>query len=94
MMYAVKVEQGTVVQVIVGTPEWAASRLGGTWVASDTKVGVGWEQHDDGLRPPAPYPSWEWDGSKWKAPKRKPLLGGPYAWDEDSLSWVVAEDVL
>jgi hypothetical protein len=31
-MYAAKVEDGTVVQVIVGDPAWAADRLGGDWL--------------------------------------------------------------
>jgi hypothetical protein len=54
--YAAKVEDGTVVQVIVGTPEWAESRLGGTWVASDVKVGVGWTVQDGVIVPPEPEP--------------------------------------
>ena len=93
--YAAKVEDGTVTQVIRGDADWAASRLGGTWVGIEQKVGRGWEEWQPGkLRPPSPYPSWTWDGKAWKAPKRKPLLGGPYIWDEPTISWVVAEDVL
>jgi hypothetical protein len=53
-MYAAKVEDGTVVQVIVGTPEWAATRLGGTWLPSDVKVGVGWQVVDGTITPPEP----------------------------------------
>jgi hypothetical protein len=51
-MYAAKVEDGTVVQVIVGTPEWAATRLGGVWLPSDVKVGVGWQVVDGTIVPP------------------------------------------
>ena len=91
-MYAVKVEQGTVVQVIVGTPEWAAERLGGTWVASQTKVGIGWEQHGDILRPPAPYPSWTWD-DRWHPPIPQPE-DGLWTWDEDAQAWVEVTDLL
>jgi hypothetical protein len=54
--YAAKVEDGIVTQVIVGTPEWAESRLGGTWVASDVKVGVGWTVQDGVIVPPEPEP--------------------------------------
>lgn len=93
--YAAKVEDGLVVQVIRGDAAWAVSRLGGVWVGVEEKVGRGWEEWQPGrLRPPAPYPSWEWDGSKWKAPKRRPLLGGPYVWDEDAQDWVKADEVL
>ena len=58
--YAARIDNGTVTQVIVGTPEWASSRLGGVWVGSDVKVGVGW-QVVDGLivPPPAPEPDGE-----------------------------------
>ena len=52
--YAAKVEDGTVVQVIVGTPEWASGRLGGEWVGSGVKVGVGWQVVDGTITPPAP----------------------------------------
>jgi hypothetical protein len=52
--YAAKVEDGTVVQVIVGTPEWATSRLGGVWLPSDVKVGVGWQVVDGTITPPEP----------------------------------------
>jgi hypothetical protein len=54
MMYAAKVEDGTVVQVIVGDPAWAADRLGGMWLASDVKVGVGWQVVDGTILPPEP----------------------------------------
>jgi hypothetical protein len=52
MTYAAQVEDGTVVQVIVGTAEWAASRLGGMWVGSDVKVGIGWLVVDGKIVPP------------------------------------------
>jgi hypothetical protein len=52
--YAAKVEDGTVVQVIVGTPEWASDRLGGVWLPSDVKVGVGWQVVDGTITPPEP----------------------------------------
>jgi hypothetical protein len=53
-MYAAQVEDGMVVQVIVGTPEWATSRLGGVWLPSDVKVGVGWQVVDGTITPPEP----------------------------------------
>ena len=52
--YAARIEDGTVMQVIVGTPEWAADRLGGVWVASNVKVGVGWQVVDGAIVPPEP----------------------------------------
>jgi hypothetical protein len=35
MKHAAQIVNGIVTRVIVGTPEWAASRLGGEWVATD-----------------------------------------------------------
>jgi hypothetical protein len=53
-MYAAQVEDGTVVQVIVGTADWATTRLGGTWLPSDVKVGVGWQVVDGTIIAPPP----------------------------------------
>ena len=52
--YAAQVTDGTVTQVIVGTAEWANSRLDGTWVDSVTLVGIGWTYSDGTFTPPAP----------------------------------------
>jgi len=62
-MYAAKVEDGMVAQVIVGDPEWAASRLGGVWLPSEVKVGVGWQVVDGQIVPPEPeeYPEFTGD---------------------------------
>ena len=90
--YAARIVDGVVTQVIVGSAAWASDRLGGVWLDSRTKVGVGWEQYEGGLRPPAPFPSWSWDGTGWQPPVEQ--TDPDTIWDEASLSWVVAEDVL
>jgi hypothetical protein len=55
--YAAKVEDGTVVQVIVGDPAWAADRLGGDVARhGPVKVGVGWQVVDGTITPPEPDP--------------------------------------
>jgi hypothetical protein len=54
MMYAAKVEDGIVTQVIVGDPAWAADRLGGDWLDTPHKVGVGWPVVDGTITPPEP----------------------------------------
>ena len=66
MRYAAKVADGTVTQVIVGTPEWASERLGGVWVGSDVKVGVGWTVQDGQIVPPPP-PEIDEDAQGWQA---------------------------
>jgi hypothetical protein len=50
--YAAQVIDGTVTQVIVGSADWANSRLDGTWVDTDTLVGIGWTYHDGQFTPP------------------------------------------
>jgi hypothetical protein len=52
MTYAAQVEDGTVTQVIVGDAAWANSRLDGTWVDTDTLVGIGWTYTDGTFTPP------------------------------------------
>jgi len=52
MTYAAQVEDGRVVQVIVGDAAWANSRLDGTWVDSPTLVGIGWQVVDGTITPP------------------------------------------
>jgi len=40
---------------------------------------------------PQPYPSWSWvEGEGWQPPTPMPEEGGPYVWDEATLSWVSA----
>jgi hypothetical protein len=51
--YAAQIENGIVVQVIVGTAEWATTRLGGFWVDSETVIGIGWTwDQESGFRLP------------------------------------------
>lgn len=91
--YSAQVEDGVVVQAIVGDPTWAADRLGGEWHGTDTKVGIGWTYSEqDGFRPPQPYPSWTWDDG-WHTPVSYPDGDGDYEWDEDALTWVEADNV-
>ena len=50
--YACKVDNGVVVQVLVGSASWANENLGGFWVDSESKVGLGWLWNSEyGLRP-------------------------------------------
>jgi len=62
-MYAAQVEDGTVVQVIVGTAGWANSRLDGTWVDSEVLVGIGWTYTDGTFTPPPAPEIDELDGT-------------------------------
>lgn len=52
--YVAKIENSLVIQVIVGTADWATPNLGGQWVDSETLVGIGWTWDEtNGFQPPA-----------------------------------------
>jgi hypothetical protein len=48
---------------------------------------------DGAFIPPHPFPSWTLNPATalWDAPVPMPEQGGPWAWDETSLSWVEVE---
>lgn len=54
-IYAFKIENGVVVQGIVGTAKWAVENLGGYWVQSEILAWIGgtWDEIN-GFRPPEP----------------------------------------
>jgi hypothetical protein len=54
-------------------------------------AGIGWryDSEADVFVAPQPYPSWTLDADHdWQPPNPMPAEGGPYYWDEDTLSWV------
>lgn len=86
---AAKVEDGVVTQVIVGSYEWANSRLGGEWIdTTGTSVGMGYTYLEGEFRSPQPFDSWTWDGESWQPPIPMPDDGLSYMWDETTQEWV------
>jgi hypothetical protein len=73
-------------------------RLPGRWVQTSWSgsirkhyAGIGWRYDSDAdvFIAPQPYPSWTLDGSHdWQPPTAMPEEGGPWVWDEDTLTWV------
>ena len=53
-------------------------------------VGFIFDTARDAFIAPKPYPSWVLDEATcwWVAPVPKPSAGGPWRWDEATLSWV------
>jgi hypothetical protein len=54
-------------------------------------IGYTYDAINDVFYAPQPYPSWiisapTWE---WQAPVPYPSTGGPYIWDEATLSWVL-----
>ena len=49
-----------------------------------------WAAQGGAFIPPQPFPSWVLnpDTALWDAPTPMPSEGGPYRWDETSLTWV------
>jgi hypothetical protein len=74
--------------------------LPGTWVQTSwsgsirkTFAGIGWRYDADAdvFIAPQPFPSWTLDTNHdWQPPTPMPTEGGPWSWDEDTLSWVEA----
>jgi hypothetical protein len=72
--------------------------LSGTWVQTSWSgsirkqyAGIGWryDAEADVFVAPQPYPSWTRDANHdWQPPTPMPEEGGPWAWDEDTTSWV------
>ena len=69
-----------------GTP-WRYNYPGQGWSFSDAAE---WAAQGGAFIPPQPFPSWVLnpDTALWDAPVPMPSEGGPYVWDEGSLSWV------
>ena len=53
-------------------------------------IGYTYDQASDVFYAPQPYPSWTISAPTWlwEAPVPYPSTGGPYTWDEATLSWV------
>ena len=53
-------------------------------------IGYTYDTARDAFIAPQPYASWVLDEAtcRWTAPVAMPSAGGPWAWDEDTESWV------
>lgn len=71
-----------------GTP-WRYNYPGPGWSFSDAPE---WAAQGGAFIPPQPYPSWVLNPATalWDAPTPMPAEGGPWDWDEATLSWVSA----
>jgi hypothetical protein len=68
--------------------------LGGTPLRKNyASVGYTYDEARDAFVPPTPYPSWilNNDTCQWDAPVPKPDDGLDYAWDEETISWVLTD---
>ena len=74
--------------------------LGGEWVQTSYNnnirynyagIGYTYDTARDAFIAPQPYPSWVLDEAtcRWEPPVARPSEGGPWTWDEATLSWVL-----
>jgi hypothetical protein len=56
-------------------------------------IGFAYDATRDAFIPPQPFPSWTLDEDTclWSAPVAMPTEGGPFTWNESTLSWDVQE---
>jgi hypothetical protein len=93
MKTAALIRDGVVVNAAVYDEDTSADWLAAVSPEYDEvrivdEAGVGWTVEAEGLRMPAPFPSWVWSGSEWEAPMPKP--DGEFVWDEAAGVWVAA----
>ena len=80
---------------------FCAALLGGTWVQTSYNgnmrfnyagIGYSYDAGRDAFIAPQPFASWLLDETtcRWAAPVPMPAEGGPWQWDEATLSWVAA----
>ena len=59
-------------------------------------IGYAYDKDKDVFYAPQPFASWTLNETTWtwEAPSAMPTEGGPFAWDEDTKSWVAIVDQL
>lgn len=68
---------------------WKQTSYNGNFRKQYAGIGFTYDAEADVFISPQPYPSWLLDQDyDWQAPVPMPSEGGPWVWDEDSLSWV------
>ena len=82
--------------------QWLIDNLVGTWIKTSYNgkirknfAGIGFTYNEelDSFVAPQPYPSWKLDkrNSQWKAPVAYPTDSLSYFWNEESLTWELAD---
>lgn len=74
------------------TGDWKQTSYSGSFRKQFAGVGHSYDSNADVFIAPPPYPSWVLDSSyDWQPPVPYPSEGGPWTWDEATLSWVLFE---
>lgn len=69
---------------------WIKTSYNGTIRARFAGIGYTYDEQRDVFLTPKPFSSWVLNDvtTEWEAPIPKPETGGPWMWDEPSVSWV------
>jgi hypothetical protein len=69
---------------------WKQTSYNGNFRVRYAGVGYTYDAERDAFIAPKPFDSWVFDEELvgWIAPVAYPSEGGPYTWDEETLSWV------
>ena len=70
--------------------EWVQTSYNGNMRKNYAGIGYAYDTVRDAFIAPQPFASWVLDEAtcRWTAPVAMPSAGGPWAWDEDTESWV------
>jgi hypothetical protein len=69
--------------------EWRQTSYNGNFRKSYAGIGSRYDADADVFIAPPLHPSWTLDANHdWQPPTPMPTNGGPWLWDEDTLSWV------
>lgn len=75
---------------VLGLPgEWRQTSYHGNFRKQYAGPGYRYDAEADVFIAPQPFPSWTLDANyDWQPPTPMPTEGGPWVWDEETLSWV------
>jgi hypothetical protein len=78
------------IAAVLGLPgEWRQTSYNHSFRKQYCGPGFRYDADADVFVAPQPYPSWTLDANyDWQPPTPMPSEGGPWVWDEDTLSWV------
>jgi hypothetical protein len=69
--------------------EWRQTSYNANFRKAYAGPGFRYDPDADVFIAPQPYPSWTLDANHdWQPPTPRPSEGGPWRWDEDTLTWV------
>lgn len=86
----------TFIADILGLPgEWRQTSYNNNFRKQYAGPGFTYDPDADVFVAPKPFPSWTLDANHdWQPPTPMPAAGGPWSWDEDSLSWLEIDPLI